>query len=186
MADVSENLARFQKAVDGAFIDIQNNLNAQRQVYNQALNKLNDDVLQSANIRARLAQEQVQNECNRQVADLTRQIQEIAGQSNYEKSRLQVELQTQSQNADARFSETSKSYQNELARVRSELNEANVKLYNLRRQWEGHVNVAQSEFNRIQSQHEYGLQNIKKKLELTRQDGDKSYRNAQRIIQQYV
>ncbi|XP_037049543.1 uncharacterized protein LOC119083843 [Bradysia coprophila] len=186
-ADVAENLALYQKTADRSFTDIQNNLNAQRQVYNQAFAKLNDDVNQSVDIKVRLAREQVQNECNRQVAELTRQLQELTIRSNSEKVRLQAELQTQSQNTDARIGEMSKNHQIELARVRSELNAINAQsLDNLRRQLEGQISVAQSEVNRIQTQHESALQNIQQELELTRQDGENSYRNAQRKIQQYV
>ncbi|XP_037036866.1 uncharacterized protein LOC119074687 [Bradysia coprophila] len=186
-ADIAENLAQYQKTTDRAFSDIENHLNAQRQVYNHAFAKLNDDVNQSVDIRVRLAREQVQYECNRQVSDLTRQLQELASRSSSDKGRLQAELQAQSQNADARIVEMSKSHQIELARVRSELNAVNAQaLDNLRRQLEGKVSLAQSEFNRIQSQHESALLHIQKGLDLTRQDNEKIYRNAQRKIQLYI
>ncbi|KAG4080242.1 hypothetical protein HA402_010734 [Bradysia odoriphaga] len=187
LADVAENLAQYQKITDRSFSDIQNSLHAQRQVHNQAFAKLNDDVNQSVDIRVRIARDQVQYECNRQVSDLTRQLQELASRSSSDKVRLQAELQAQGQSADARIVEMSKNHQIELARVRSELNAVNAQsLDNLRRQLEGKVSLAQSEFNRIQSQHESALYHIQKGLEVTRQDNEKIYRNAQRKIQLYV
>lgn len=186
-ADVSENFALYQTTTNRAFNEIQNNLNAQRQVFNQAFAKLNDDVNQSVEVRVRFAREQAQNECNRQVTALTRQLQELASRNNFEKTRLQTELHSQSQNADVRTTEMNKNHQIELARVRSELNTVSAQmLENLRRQLAGQLSVAQNEVIRIQSQHESELQNIQKGLELTRQDAALSYRNAQRKIQQYV
>lgn len=177
--DIAEPFAVYQKATDTAFNAIQNNLNVQHQAYNQAFAKLSADIRETCDIKVRLTQDQVQSECDRQVHDINRQLQELTNRSNSEKARLQAELQAQIRNADQRMGELVKNHQNELVRVRSELNAASSQALNkLRIELEGQVGVAQSDVLRIQSEHESALRNIQREVELTRTEGETRFRNT--------
>ncbi len=193
VADITEPLAVYQKATDTAFNAIQNNLNVQHQAYNQAFSKLSADIKETCDIKVRLNQDQVQSECDRQVRDLNRQLQELTSHSNAEKARLQAELQGQIRNSEQRISELVKNHQNELVRTRSELSAANSQaLNNLRVELEGQVSVAHGEVLRIQSEHESALRNLQREVELTRTEGENRFRNSHlgivtqnRKVQQY-
>lgn len=139
-------MASYKKSAEGTFSAFQNDINIQRQAYNQAIAKLTEDINQHVDISVRQAQDQVQSECNRQLYDVNRQLQELLTRTNAEKSRLQAELQLQESNSGQRMNELIKNHRIELDRLRSELNAANAQtLNNLRRDLQGQISVAQQE-----------------------------------------
>ncbi|KAJ6636508.1 hypothetical protein Bhyg_15098 [Pseudolycoriella hygida] len=184
-ADVAASLALYQNTAEGAFNALQNEVNIQRQIYNQAIAKLSADVNEAVDVKVRQTEERVQKDCNRQLHELNRQLQELTNRTNTEKIRLQNELQAQAFNFDQRMNELNKNHQIELVRVRSELSAANaLVLNNLRRELEGQVSVAQGEVLRIQTENESSLRNLQKELEETRKAGEIRFRNAQQEIEQ--
>lgn len=135
------------------------------------------DVHEAADIKVRLAQEHVQNECNRQLYESSRQLQELTNITTAEKARMRAQLKSQTFNSELRMNELIKNHQDELDRVRSELTAVNAQtLINLRRETEEQV-------IRVQSEYESALQSVQNELDRARKEGEARFRNQQKVQQ---
>lgn len=157
-------------------------MNVQRQAYNQAIATLSADIHEAVDIKVRLAEEHVQNECNRQLYELSRQLQEFTNITSAEKARMRADLRSQTLNSEQRMNELIKNHQDELERVRAELTAANAQtLANLRRELEEQVAVAQGEVIKVQSEHESALRNVQRELDRARKEGETRFGSQQKV-----
>lgn len=157
-------------------------MNIQRRAYNQAIATLSADIHESVDVKVRLAEEHVQQECSRKLYELSRQLQELTNITSSEKARMRAELKAQTFYSEQRMNELIKNQHDELDRLRSELTAANAQtLMNLRRELEERVAMAQGEVIKVQSEHEVALQNVQKELDRARKEGETRFRNQQKV-----